>query len=82
MRTTLEIPDVLFRELKATAARRGESLKEFVNAALEARLADQRPKPDRTGWRSVFGMVTAKQVAGIDRIVARDLEIVDVSEWK
>jgi hypothetical protein len=82
MRTTLEIPDPLFREAKATAARRGESLKEFVNAALEARLADSRPKPDRSGWRSVFGLAGPKQVVGLDRIVARDLENVDPLEWK
>lgn len=82
MKTTLEIPDELFREAKATAARRGESLKEFVNAALEARLAGSQPKPDRSGWRSVFGLVNSKQVAGVDKIVARDLETVDPSDWK
>jgi len=82
VKTTLEIPDELFREAKATAARRGESLKDFVNAALEARLEVSQPKPDRSGWRSVFGLVTAKHLAGVDKIVARDLETVDPSDWK
>ena len=33
--TTIDIPDELFRESKATAALRGESLKEFFMAALQ-----------------------------------------------
>ena len=82
MKTTLEIPDKLFREAKATAAHRGETLKELVNAALEAHLAESRPRSGRSGWRSVFGLADAKQVAQVDRIVARDLENVDRSEWE
>lgn len=34
MRTTIDIPDPLFREVKATAARKGVRLKEFITAAL------------------------------------------------
>lgn len=82
MRTTLEIPDDLFREAKATAARRGESLKDFVNAALEAQLRDPRSRADRSGWRSVFGLADAKHVAAVDKLVTRDLENVDPSDWR
>ncbi len=82
MRTTLDIPDPLFREAKATAARRGESLKQLVNAALEAHLAGHGSGADRAGWRSVFGVLTAKQVAAVNKVVARDLERVDPADWK
>ncbi|HUP46898.1 MAG TPA: type II toxin-antitoxin system VapB family antitoxin [Thermoanaerobaculia bacterium] len=82
MKTTLEIPDELFREAKATAAHRGETLKELVNAALEAHLAENRPRSGRSGWRSVFGLADPKQVALVDRVVARELEHVDPSEWE
>jgi hypothetical protein len=34
MKTTLDLPDPLFRKAKATAAERGQSLKEFVTEAL------------------------------------------------
>jgi len=34
MRTTIDLPDPLFREVKATAARKGLLLKEFIAAAL------------------------------------------------
>lgn len=39
MKTTIELPDDLFREAKATAARRGTALKQFVREALEEKLA-------------------------------------------
>lgn len=38
MRTTLDIPDPLFREVKARAARQGLKLKELLTAYIEAGL--------------------------------------------
>ena len=43
MKTTLEMPDELFRRAKATAAQRGQSLKQLVNTALERELAGPAP---------------------------------------
>ncbi len=39
MKTTLELPDPLFRQAKATAAARGQSLKDFVTEALREKMA-------------------------------------------
>ena len=39
MRTTIELDDPLFRQLKVAAARRGESLKKVVNDCLRRGLA-------------------------------------------
>ena len=41
MKTTIEIPDPLFRKAKATAAERGQSLKAFVTEALIDKLDRQ-----------------------------------------
>lgn len=38
MRTTIDLPDSLFREVKATAAARGMKLKDFIAAAVRAAL--------------------------------------------
>ena len=43
MKTTLEMPDQLFRRAKATAAQRGQSLKQLVTVALERELAGPAP---------------------------------------
>ena len=47
MKTTLEIPDVLFRRVKSKASERGQTLKEFVSEALQEKIA-----PGRSAARS------------------------------
>jgi hypothetical protein len=69
------------RNAKATAAIRGESLRDFVASALEARLRSDSSAP-RSGWRSVFGLARAVEVAEVDRIMSGDLETVDLAEWQ
>lgn len=57
MKTTLEIPDVLFRKVKSKAAERSQTLKEFVNEALQEKLASKRGSA-RSGepeWMQGFG---------------------------
>jgi hypothetical protein len=47
MRTTIDLPDELFRHVKAAAAAQGIKLREFVTAALERALqtgSDTRPR--------------------------------------
>jgi hypothetical protein len=39
MRTTIELPDPIFRRLKATAAMRGMTIKKLVGMAVERELA-------------------------------------------
>jgi hypothetical protein len=41
MRTTIDLPDPLFREVKATAARKGMLLKQFITAALIREVAGE-----------------------------------------
>lgn len=47
MRTTIDLPDPLFRELKAVAARRGTSLKAVVRAAVEEEIRSTKGKAGR-----------------------------------
>jgi hypothetical protein len=83
VKTTIDIPDELFKKAKATAAIQGESLKELICGALEARLASMpRPQTDRSGWRSVFGLADPKAVAKVDQVIDTDLERVDPSDWR
>ena len=46
MRTTIDLPDPLFREVKATAASRGLKLKDFIAAALRGALHGDRAPQD------------------------------------
>lgn len=47
MRTTVDLPDPLFRELKAVAARRGQSLKLIVRNAVEVEIRKEQNKAVR-----------------------------------
>ena len=42
MRTTVDLPDALFKRVKAEAALRGMRLKEFITQSLEQSLAGHR----------------------------------------
>lgn len=53
MKTTIELPDDLFREAKATAARRGTALKQLVREALEEKLAREGVSPNQIADRSL-----------------------------
>ena len=85
MRTTIEIPDALFRRTKAEAALSGKSLKSFVIEALREALERGDDDPDEqveTGWRSVFGKATAAQVKQVDAIVDSEFSSINLESWK
>ncbi len=48
MRTTVDVPDPVFRKMKATAALRGVSLKQFLLNAVEQEMARKPSARDYT----------------------------------
>jgi hypothetical protein len=80
VKTTLEIPDPLFRKVKSKAAERGQSLKEFVSEALEQRLrASSKAHPDQPEWMQGFGKLRQLRKE-TERIQARIREAFEVVE--
>jgi hypothetical protein len=67
MKTTIEIPDVLFRRAKSEAAARGIPLRALVSEALAEKLHGGRNKP----WMSTFGKLRHlhKETTKIERII-------------
>jgi metal-responsive CopG/Arc/MetJ family transcriptional regulator len=63
MRTTVDLPDSLFRELKSTAARRGKSLKELIRTAVESEI---RKTERRAGRRVKFPLLSSKQPGSLN----------------
>jgi hypothetical protein len=82
MKTTLEIPDDLFRRTKATAATRGESLKDFVTTALKEHLERQPASASLRGWRSVFGQAKRDDVDAVDAVIAEEFEQIEPDTWR
>ena len=79
MKTTLEIPDPIFRQSKALAALRGQSLKEFVTSALVAHL--EREGEATEGWRKVFGKARREDIAEVDRVISEEFGRIDPEGW-
>ncbi|HEY7333333.1 MAG TPA: hypothetical protein VH639_00520 [Bryobacteraceae bacterium] len=77
MKTTLEIPDALFRRAKSAAAEQGIPLREFVSDALTQKLRIQGAgeKP----WMKGFGKLRQlhKETSRIDRIVEQEFERIE-----
>ncbi len=76
MKTTLEIPDVLFRRAKSAAAEQGVPLRELVCEALAEKL--HRPVCDKP-WMNTFGKLRdlRKESARIARIIEAEFDTVD-----
>ena len=75
MKTTLEIPDMLFRKAKATAAQQGRTLREFVTEAVQEKLSVPKGKPSATpAWMELFGSAKkhAASLREIDAMVEQE----------
>ena len=84
MKTTIEIPDPLFRRAKSLAAERGQSLKDFVTDALQARVADTGASPT-TGdpkWMEGFGKLRRlrKETARIQGVIDEAFETIEAED--
>jgi hypothetical protein len=81
VKTTLDIPDPLFRKAKSKAAERGQSLRQLVTEALQEKLA-AKPAPTRRGepgWMQGFGKLRRLR-AETRRVQARIDEQFEVVE--
>lgn len=81
MKTTIEIPDPLFRKAKSTAAERSQSLKEFVTEALQEKLAVKAGKVrlGEPAWMQGFGKLRRLRKETV-RLQARIEEAFEVIE--
>ena len=81
MKTTLELPDPLFRKAKATAAERGQSLKEFVSEALQEKLAvaKGRGKASEPEWMRGFGTLKRlhKETVRVQSAIDAEFEVIE-----
>jgi hypothetical protein len=81
MKTTLEIPDAVFRRAKSTAAQRGIPLREFITEAVKDKLAGSRQAAD-TPWMAAFGKLRRlrKETAKINRLIEEEFEQVEAED--
>ena len=73
MRTTLDLPDPLFRELKAQSALRGLKLKDFVADILQSALTRNASAPTKSRPRSPLPMI--RRATGVPHLALSNREI-------
>jgi hypothetical protein len=82
MKTTLEIPDALFRRAKSAAAEQGIPLRELVTSALAEKLraGGRTEKP----WMRSFGKLRSlhKETARIAAIVEEEFGQIEPEDWR
>lgn len=78
MKTTLEIPDPIFRRAKSAAAQRGIPLREFVTQAVKDKLATSGKTVEKP-WMAAFGKLRhlRKETARINRLMEEEFEQVE-----
>ena len=83
VKTTLEIPDFLFRRAKSVAAERGIPLRQFVTEAVQDKLnltSGPRPKP----WMKHMGKLKQfrKETKQIEKRMEEAFEQADPEVWE
>jgi hypothetical protein len=82
MKTTLEIPDALFRRAKSAAAEQGIPFRELVSEALAEKLRVQghKDKP----WLKSFGKLRSlrKESASISRTIEQEFGRIEPRDWQ
>jgi len=79
MKTTLELPDLLFRKAKATAAERGQSLKEFVTEALRDKLSLDSGVAGEPEWMQGFGKLKHlhRETVRLQSLIDEEFEVIE-----
>ncbi len=83
MKTTLEIPDLLFRRAKSVAAQRGIPLRQFVTEAVQDKLNVSSTSAQKP-WMKHMGKLKHlhKERKQVEKRIEEAFEQVDQEIWK
>jgi hypothetical protein len=82
MKTTLEIPDAVFRRAKIKAAEQGIPLRQFVTEAVEDRLRLKLPTGERP-WVGLAGRLRhlRGETSRVSKLIEREFERIEPDQW-
>lgn len=81
MKTTIEMPDALFRRMKVAASTNGQTLKEFLTDAVERKLRAHRVR-GTPAWKKLHGALAElrRETRALDRRIEQEFERVDAED--
>jgi hypothetical protein len=83
VKTTIEIPDALFRQAKAAAAEQGRPLKEFFTEAIQHQLR-RKAEPTAKPWENAFGGLRDlhRENLRLQKLITAEFETIDEEQWR
>ncbi len=82
MKTTLEIPDAVFRRAKAKAAEQRIPLRQFVTEAVAEKLEEKSPARKRARMNLAGSLRhLRRETARINALIEREFERIEPEEW-
>lgn len=83
MKTTLEIPDPIFRKAKARAAESGIPLRQFITEAMQAKLEAVPAPPTNKPWMKGAGALKHlhKETVRIQKLIDQEFEQIEPELW-
>lgn len=84
MKTTLELPTSTLRKVKATAARKGQSMTAYVTSALEAKLARDTTLVSEKPWMQCAGALKddIQAISEITQRIEAEFKSVRAEDWQ
>jgi predicted transcriptional regulator len=79
VKTTVEVPDALFRRFKSAAAERGITFQSLASEALAEKVRSRAEASDTKPWMKSFGKLRhlRKETARVDRIIEEEFETIE-----
>jgi predicted transcriptional regulator len=85
MKTTVEIPDDLFKRAKVLAAQEGLSMKQLITESLQQRVTRHSPESAlEPAWRRAFGAMRSyrKENRRIEKIIDQEFEQIEPEDHR
>ena len=84
MKTTLEVPDALLRDVKVSAARNGQTMGAFINAAIEEKLKTDQKSSTEKPWMKFAGALKnhRTETKKILERIESECGSIDEDSWK
>ncbi len=83
MKTTVELSDAIYRQVKARASLKGQTMKAFFIEALKEKLhQESNLASGQPGWMRVFGKASESSIAEVQAIIDEAFSKIDVDDWQ
>ncbi|MDZ4814654.1 MAG: hypothetical protein SGI71_00125 [Verrucomicrobiota bacterium] len=83
MKTTLDIADSIYFQIKARAALKGTTVRALVLEALKEKLESEAGGGRRAvGWRKVFGKGPKAGLAEVQAVIDEEFSRIHLDDWR